>query len=204
MSNFTNSNMLMNIILIIIIIAVVIFAIISSIMGRKSQKIEREKRKKQVKDKIKQFIKDKYNRKNLRLEYEKVIALKGKEFKYRDIFDVIVDIYEAKKNSFLEQRAFEIEGISKKINKKQYETIWIVNKEIDLEETKYRIQIIEKKIKLTKAEKKAIKIAKKKEYELHYNSIIKNNKNKWKFRKIDKFYDNKHLKSKTEKFIPRK
>lgn len=153
--------MTMNVILVVIIFAVIIFAVVSSIMGRKAQRIEREKRKKQVKDKIKQYIKDTDNRKNLRLEYEKVIARKGKEFKYQDIFDVIVDIYEAKTNTFLEQKAFEIEGISKKISKKQYETTWIVNQEINLEETKHRIEISEKKVKLTK-EKKEQKLPQKK------------------------------------------
>ncbi|UZQ30987.1 MAG: hypothetical protein OHM56_05690 [Spiroplasma phoeniceum] len=204
MSNFLGGSMTMNVILVAIVFAVIIFAIVSSIMGRKAQRIEREKRKKQVKDKIKQYIKDNDNRKNLRLEYEKVIARKGKEFKYRDIFDVIVDIYEAKTNSFLEQKAFEIEGISKKISKKQYETNWIVNQEIDLEETKHRIEIIEKKVKLTKEEKKAAKISARKKYEAHRAEMLKKREEERKLRKAGQLPFDERPKPKPEKFVPRK
>ena len=202
MSNFLGGSMTMNVILVVIIFAVIIFAVVSSIMGRKAQRIEREKRKKQVKDKIKQYIKDTDNRKNLRLEYEKVIARKGKEFKYQDIFDVIVDIYEAKTNTFLEQKAFEIEGISKKISKKQYETTWIVNQEINLEETKHRIEISEKKVKLTKEEKKGAKIAAKKEYETHRAEMIKKHEEERKMRKVG--HHPVEECPKAEKFVPRK
>jgi ABC-type multidrug transport system fused ATPase/permease subunit len=194
----------MNIILVVIVVAVIIFTIVSSIMGRKAQRIEREKRKKQVKNKIKQYIKDTDNRKNLRLEYEKVIARKGKEFKYRDIFDVIVDIYEAKTNYFLEQKAFEIEGISKKISKKQYETTWIVNQEIDLEETKCRIEISKKKVKLTKEEKKAAKIAERKEYEAYRAEMLKKREEERKLRKNGQLLVDERSKPKPEKFVPRK
>lgn len=204
MSNFLGGSMTMNVILIVIVVAVIIFAIVSSIMGRKAQRIEREKRKKQVKDKIKQYIKYNDNRKNLRLEYEKVIARKGKEFKYRDIFDVIVDIYEAKKNAFLEQKAFEIEGISKKNSKKQYETTWIVNQEIDLEETKHRIEISEKRVKLTKEEKKEVKIAARKEYEAHSAEMLKKREEERKFQKAGQLPVDERPKPKPEKFVPRK
>ncbi|AXF96637.1 hypothetical protein [Spiroplasma phoeniceum] len=204
MSNFLGGSMTMNVILVVIVVAVIIFAIVSSIMGRKAQRIEREKRKKQVKDKIKQYIKDTDNRKNLRLEYEKVIARKGKEFKYRDIFDVIVDIYEAKTNAFLEQKAFEIEGISKKNSKKQYETTWIVNQEIDLEETKHRIEISEKKVKLTKEEKKAAKITARKEYEAHRAEMLKKREEERKLRKAGQLSVDERPKPKPEKFVPRK
>ncbi|WHQ37543.1 hypothetical protein [Spiroplasma sp. SV19] len=204
MSNFLGGSMTMNVILVVIVIAVIIFAIVSSIMGRKAQRLEREKRKKQVKDKIKQYIKETDNRKNLRLEYEKVIARKGKEFKYRDIFDVIVDIYEAKTNSFLEQKAFEIEGISKKISKKQYETTWTVNQEIDLDETKHRIEISEKKVKLTKEEKKAAKITAKQEYEAHRAEMVKKREEERKMRKAGHLPADERPKPKPEKFVPRK
>ncbi|WP_425377756.1 hypothetical protein [Spiroplasma endosymbiont of Polydrusus pterygomalis] len=202
MSNILGGSMTMNVILVLIVFAVIIFAVVSSIMGQKAQRIEREKRKKQVKDKIKRYIKDTDNCKNLRLEYKKVIARKGKEFKYRDIFDVIVDIYEAKTNTFLEQKAFEIEGISNKISKKQYETTWIVNQEINLEETKHRIEISEKKVKLTKEEKKAAKIAAKKEYETHRDEMIKKREEERKMRKVG--HRPVEERPKAEKFVPRK
>ncbi|WP_374696604.1 hypothetical protein [Spiroplasma endosymbiont of Polydrusus formosus] len=202
MSFFWGGSITTNVILVVIVFAVIIFAVVSSIVGRKAQRIEREKRKKQVKDKIKQYIKDTDNRKNLRLEYDKVIARKGKEFKYRDIFDVIVDIYEAKTNSFLEQKAFEIEGISKKISKKQYETTWIVNKEINLEETKHKIEISDKKVKLTKEEKKAAKIAAKKKYEKHRTEMLKKHEKERKIRKVG--HRQVEERPKAEKFVPRK
>ncbi|AGM25269.1 hypothetical protein [Spiroplasma chrysopicola] len=205
MSDFLGGGATMNIILIIIVLAVIIFAIVSSIMGRKAQKLEREKRKKQVKDKIKEYIKETDNRKNLRLEYEKVIARKGKEYKYRDLFDVIVDIYEAKTNSFLEQKAFEIEGISKKVGKKQYETTWIVNQEIDLVEAKKRIDIIEKKVKLTKEQQKEQKINSKKEFQRQREEMAKKRAEERKMRKEGTLPSEPIApRPKAEKFSPRK
>ena len=209
MSNLFGNSMTMNIILIVIVVAVIIFAVVSSVMGKKAQKLEREKRKKQVKDKIKQYIKETDNRKNLRLEYEKVIVRKGKEYKYRDIFDVIVDIYEARTNNFLEQKAFEIEGISKKISKKQYETTWTVNQEIDLEEAKRRINIIEKKVKLTKEEKKAQKEQTKKEIKQQRQEMLKKREEERNLRKAGKKtaasgHPEDKPKPKVEKFVPRK
>lgn len=157
------------IILVLIVATVIIFSVVSTILGKKGQKKEREKRKRQVKDEIKQYIRLNDNRRNLRLEYDKVVSRRGKEYKYRDIFDVIVNIYDAKSNTFLEEKAYEIEGISQKVSKKVYETKWKVNQELDVEEAKKRIEIIEKKIKLTKEEKieqkKATKLKEKEERE---------------------------------------
>lgn len=195
------NNIFMNVIFVIIIIVIIIFAIISSIINKKTQKLEQQKQKKQIINKIKQYIRNINNQKNIRIEYIKIIARKGKEYKYRDIFDIIVDIYEAKNNKWLEQKAFEIESISKKIDRKNYEIIWIVNQEIDLEKTKYRIDILEKKIKLTKKEKqiekKRIKMDLKKQ---HLEQIEKDKK----YKQNNVVFNDTKYKFKVKKFVPKK
>ncbi|ARU91959.1 hypothetical protein SCLARK_001438 [Spiroplasma clarkii] len=98
-----------------------------------------------------------FNQKNLRIEYEKVFARKGPEYKYRDVFDVIVQMYDAKTNKLMDIKAFEIEGITTRADRKTVTTTWNVNGESDIEDTKRRIAIAEKKVKLTKEEKKALK-----------------------------------------------
>ncbi len=143
-----------NIVLIVIVAGVVIFAIVTAITGRKNQRLEKEKRKKSVKTKIKKYLNANYDIHNSRIEYEKVVARKGKEYKYRDIFDVLVDVYEHRSNKLIFSKAFEIEGISHKVDKKKIDTDWTVNGELDYEKTKYEIQIIEGKIKLSKEELK--------------------------------------------------
>ncbi len=142
-----------NIILIVVVVGIIIFAIISSIYGRKNQKAEKEKRKREVKQSIKNFIKKENNIKNVIIDYNKVVARKGKDYKYRDVFDVIVKIRNPKEENKVIEKAFEIEGISKKINKKDYTTTWVVNRELDLVSTKKQISIAENTVKLTKEEK---------------------------------------------------
>ncbi|WP_342268636.1 hypothetical protein [Spiroplasma endosymbiont of Aspidapion aeneum] len=150
MSSFT-------IIIIVVVIIVLIFIIITSITGKKSQKIEQEKRKKVVRDEIKNYIYLNENRKNIRIEYENVIARKGGDYKYRDVFDVVISLFEPKKNTLIDTRSYEIEGLTQKVDKKNYQTVWQVNSRTDLEETRRKISIATKQIKLTKEEKKAIK-----------------------------------------------
>ncbi len=147
----------MNIVLIVIVVGVIVFAIVSAVVSRKNKRLERQKRKKEVKYKIKAFLKTHDNLRNVRLEYEKVAARKGKEYKYRDIFDVIVDIYDSKTNKLISTRAFEIEGMSKKITKKNFETTWVVNVELDLADTRRQIGIVEGTVKLSNEEKIAQK-----------------------------------------------
>ena len=148
-----------NIILIVVVVGIIIFAIISSIYGRKNQKAEKEKRKREVKQSIKNFIKKENNIKNVIIDYNKVVARKGKDYKYRDVFDVIVKIRNPKEENKVIEKAFEIEGISKKINKKDYTTTWVVNRELDLVSTKKQISIAENTVKLTKEEKQERKQA---------------------------------------------
>lgn len=57
----------------------------------------------------------------------------------------------------IERRAYEVEGITTKIDKKNYATKWVVNTILDLNETEQRIAIGQKEVKLTKEERKAIK-----------------------------------------------
>lgn len=169
----------MNIIIIVIVVAVVIFAVVSTIMGRKNNRLEKEKRKKEVKSAIKQYIKAHESLTNLKIEYKKVVARKGKTYKYRDIFDVIVVISEAKTNKFIAEKSFEIEGINKKINKKNYTTDWKVNRELDLEMTRKEILIAENKIKLSKDEVKERRLLlKKQELNLEKDAKKARNDNK--------------------------
>jgi type VI protein secretion system component VasK len=141
----------------LIVVVVLVFIIVSSITGKKARKKEQEKRKRVVKDEIKAYLAKVKNQKNISVDYEKVFARKGPEYRYRDIFDVVVRILSPKDGSVLETKSFEIEGITTKVSKKEYKTDWIVNKETDLDETQKNIAIAEKKIKLSKAEQKEIK-----------------------------------------------
>lgn len=147
----------MNIVLIVVLVAVVIFVIVTTITGRKASKKEKAKRYQEVREQIKGYIAKQEQRRNLRIEFEKVYARKGAEYKYRDVFDVVVELIEPKTNKVLEIRAYEIEGLTTKIDKKNYKTNWVVNGTLDLDETKRRIAIAEKEIKLTKDEKQALR-----------------------------------------------
>ncbi|ASP28498.1 hypothetical protein SCORR_v1c07260 [Spiroplasma corruscae] len=141
----------------VVIVIVLIFIIVSSITSKKAQKVEQKKRKKIVREEIKNYLSKSQNLKNVKLEYEKVYARKGAEYKYRDVFDVVVNIFEAKTNNLMSTRSFEVEGITTKEGKKNYTTTWQVNKELDLEDTRKRIAIAEKKVKLTKEERKVLR-----------------------------------------------
>jgi competence protein ComGC len=141
----------------IIVVVVLVFIIVSSITGRKSRKKEQDKRKRVVKDEIKAYLAKVKNQKNIIVEFEKVYARKGPEYRYRDVFDVIVRIMSPKDGSVLETKSFEVEGMTQKISKKEYKTDWIVNKETDLAETQRNIAIAEKKVKLTREEKADVK-----------------------------------------------
>ncbi len=175
----TGSSAMIEIILAVCIVGIIIFIIITSILNKKTQRKEKEKRKREVREKIKSFIKERENRQNLYIQFEKVLARKGKEFKNRDVFEVIINIYDAKSRNHIEDRAYEIEGISIPIDKKNYTHEWVVNSKLDLSTTRRRIGIIEGNIKLSKEEKKnLIKKQKmqKKEENLKLKSDLRENK----------------------------
>jgi hypothetical protein len=109
-------------IMIAVIVVIVIFVIVSTITGKKASKREKAKRKLEVRDAIKNYILVNEKQKNIRIDFERVYARKGAEYKYRDVFDVIVLIIEPKTNQVKEEKAFEVEGISTKIDKKNYST----------------------------------------------------------------------------------
>ncbi|QHX35872.1 hypothetical protein STIUS_v1c03180 [Spiroplasma sp. TIUS-1] len=190
----------------VIILAVLAFIIITSFTSKKSQRIEQEKRKKVVRNEIKRWLDDQYGVRNVQIIYETVYARKGPEYKYRDVFDVIVTVMEPKTNKFVERMAVEVEGITTRTNKKKYDTKWIINSRISLDETEKRIAIAEKKVKLSKQEKKAIKKQEKEDYKTS-RSV---EKTEMKSKKIE----NKELrnsneikldvKERGEKFTPRK
>ncbi|AOG60268.1 hypothetical protein SHELI_v1c03130 [Spiroplasma helicoides] len=142
----------------VIVLVIIVFIVVSSITSKKAQKKEQAKRKKVVKEEIKMYLAAEKKLKNIKIEYEKVYARKGPEYKYRDVFDVIVQIFEPKTNDLIQTSAYEVEGITTRADKKTYTTAWQVNGELDLDETKKRIAIAEKKIKLSKDERKVLKI----------------------------------------------
>ena len=107
-----------NIVLIAIVAGVVIFAVVSAILGHKNSKLEKTKKKKEVIIRIKEYLKNNNDLKHVEVEYKKIVARKGKEYKYRDIFDVVVDVKAAKTKNFICSKAFEIEGKHRKISKK--------------------------------------------------------------------------------------
>ncbi|AIZ55312.1 hypothetical protein TS59_0496 [Mycoplasma mycoides subsp. mycoides] len=192
--------------MIVLLVFVVGFVIWSTITGKKANKKEKEKRYNQVRSKIKEYILKNEHKKNLRIEFEKVYARKGAEYKYRDVFDVIVQLIEPKTQKIIETRAYEVEGLTTKINKSQYNTEWIVNSQIDLEETKRRIAIGEKTIKLTKAEKQKLKEVEKmqaKKLAQQEKEQLKKAKEKQKSQKgsLD-IYQERKLNISNKKFVP--
>ncbi|WP_434325586.1 hypothetical protein [Mycoplasma leachii] len=194
------------ILMIVLLVFVVGFVIWSTITGKKANKKEKEKRYNQVRSKIKEYILKNEHKKNLRIEFEKVYARKGAEYKYRDVFDVIVQLIEPKTQKIIEIRAYEVEGLTTKINKSQYNTEWIVNSQIDLEETKRRIAIGEKTIKLTKAEKQKLKEVEKmqaKKLAQQEKEQLKKAKEKQKSQKgsLD-IYQERKLNISNKKFVP--
>lgn len=150
-------NPTMAIILVVVLVIVVGFVIFSSITGKKARKKEASQRKKVVRDEIKTYLFKVENTKNVSVEFEKVAARKGPEYKYRDVFDVIVNISAPKTAQIIDTRSYEIEGKTTKIDKKNYKTDWVVVGVTDLEETRRRVSISEKKVKLTKEEKSLFK-----------------------------------------------
>lgn len=150
-------SMTMTIVFGVVIVVVIVFVIVSTITGKKAQKKEQQKRKKVVRNEIKRYLAQVENKKNISVEFEKVAARRGAEYKYRDVFDVVVNILEPKTGAIVSTKAYEIEGLTTKIDKKNYNTDWTVNGEIDLDETRKRIAIAEKAVKLSKSEKAQIK-----------------------------------------------
>lgn len=146
-------------ILLIMIVVVVGFVIVTTITGKKAAKKEKAQRYKAVRDEIKSYMAVNEKRKNIRVEFTKVYSRRGPEYKYRDVFDVIVELIEPKTQKLIEKRAYEVEGITQKVDNKQYATSWIVNGILDLQETEKRVAIGQKEIKLSKEEQKAMKKA---------------------------------------------
>ncbi|WP_338982373.1 hypothetical protein [Spiroplasma endosymbiont of Eupeodes luniger] len=146
-----------------LIIIIVVVMIVSSIRKRKQDKIEKEKRQKEVRDKIKHYLKINDNIAHKRIEYDKVIARAGKDYKYRDVFDVVIKLYDSKSNALYATKAFEVEGLTKQLSKKEYETTWKVNHELELEATLIRLQKEQKKSywKMTKAERAQVSLERK-------------------------------------------
>jgi len=190
-----------DIVLVVIVVGVVIFSIVSSILNKKNRQKEKDKRKKEVKEKIKEFIKEKENVKNIGVEFEKVIACKGKKYKNRDVFEVIIKIFDPKTNKLIEERAYEIEGISIEVAKKKYRHEWVINSRLDLEHTKRRFKIIEGKIKLNKNEKKL----QRKQYKQiqRQQALEEKKKNKEKYSRKKEFQSIKEI-DYEQKFVPKR
>lgn len=147
----------MDIVLGVVVLGIVIFVAVTSFLNRNNRKKERDKRTKEVKEKIKEFIREKESKKNIYIEFEKIISRKGKETKNRDVFEVIINIFDARTRKHLEDRAYEIEGISIPIDRKNFRHDWVINARLDLEHTRKRLKILEGEIELSKEEKKILR-----------------------------------------------
>lgn len=132
---------------------VLVIFIVSSISSRKRKKTEKENRQREVKDVIKKYMRDELKLLHKTVEFDQVISRSSKDYRYRDVFDVIVKLYDSKKNDLYATKVFEVEGFTKQISKKEFETIWKVNCELNLEETLSKIEL-EKKRK-TKLKRKS-------------------------------------------------
>lgn len=139
---------------------VLIVFIFTTISAKKKKKEEKKQRQKEVKNIIKSFMRDELKLQHKTVEFEQVVSRSSKEYRYRDVFDVIVKLYDSKKNDLFATKAFEVEGFTKQLSKKELERIWKVNCELDLEETLKKIEMSKKrsgkiKIKRKTAEEKA-------------------------------------------------
>jgi len=109
--------------MLLLMAVVLIIFIVSSIGSRKRKREEKQKRQKEVKDIIKSYMRDELDLRHKTIEFDQVIARSNKEYRYRDVFDVVVKLYDSKKNDLYATKAFEVEGFAKQISKKQFETI---------------------------------------------------------------------------------
>lgn len=135
--------------LLLMAVVLVIF-IVSSIGSRKRKKQEKQKRQKEVKEVIKNYMRDELSLRHKTVEFDQVVARSSKDYRYRDVFDVVVKLYDSKKNDLYDTKAFEVEGFAKQISKKEFETIWKVNTELNLEETLNRLTLEKRKNKKIK------------------------------------------------------
>lgn len=139
--------------MILLMLVILIIFTVTSITSRKRKKEEKSQRQKEVKDVIKKYMRDELSLQHKRLEFDQVISRSSKDYRYRDVFDVIVKLYDSKKNDFYDTKVFEVEGFTKQLSKKEFQTIWKVNTELNLEETLKRIDL-EKKKKSKKIQRK--------------------------------------------------
>lgn len=130
--------------LLLMVVILAIF-IVSSIGSRKRKREEKQKRQKEVKEALKYFMRDNLNLRHKTVEFDQVVSRSSKDYRYRDVFDVIIKLYDSKRNDLYATKAFEIEGFTKQISKKHFETIWKVNGELDLNETLKRINLQKKR-----------------------------------------------------------
>lgn len=135
--------------LLLMAVVLVIF-IVSSVGSRKRKKQEKQKRQKEVKEVIKNYMRDELSLRHKTVEFDQVVARSSKDYRYRDVFDVVVKLYDSKKNDLYDTKAFEVEGFAKQISKKEFETIWKVNTELNLEETLNRLTLEKRKSKKIK------------------------------------------------------
>lgn len=132
---------------------VLVIFIVSSLGSRKRKRAEKESRQREVKEVIKKYMRDEMKLQHKTIEFDQVISRSSKDYRYRDVFDVIIKLYDSKKNDLYATKVFEVEGFTKQISKKDFETIWKVNGELNLKETLAKLEL-EKKRK-TKLKRKS-------------------------------------------------
>ena len=113
---------LLNIIVGAVVVLIIIFAIVSAIRNRKNRHSETNKRQREIAEQIKKFARIQHNYRNLRADFEKMVARRGQVYRYREIYDVLIAFFNAKTNKLISHKAFEVEGINKEIAPKQYQT----------------------------------------------------------------------------------
>lgn len=171
---------------------VLIIFIFTTISAKKKKKEEKKQRQKEVKNIIKSFMRDELKLQHKTVEFEQVVSRSSKEYRYRDVFDVIVKLYDSKKNDLFATKAFEVEGFTKQLSKKEFETIWKVNCELDLEETLKKIEMSKKRSGKIKRKRKTAeeKAAIKKENEAFKLAIeeerLQNKENKKRAKNLEK------------------
>lgn len=119
----------------VIIIGIIIFIVYKGFKKKKTEKIEQHKREDEVIKEIKKYLSEINKLKNVSIKFVKVVARSGKLYKYRDVFDVFVEIKNIKKNKIIRKNAYEVEGIATQgiENKKEINVKWFINKEFEYE-----------------------------------------------------------------------
>jgi predicted negative regulator of RcsB-dependent stress response len=106
----------------ILIIFFIIIFIFSAYTSYKKKNNKKNNEEKEVKKKIKLYLKEKSQIKHKIIEFEKVISKSYKKSR-RNIYEVFINLYDAKTKELFTKKCCEIEGFSESLDKKNFFSI---------------------------------------------------------------------------------